>query len=107
MIGLAVLAMAAAPPATVQHAPPSGWNRFVAGAKGFFRNPLGTRRSTPNMPAPDDTVVPELTLPPEHGTPQVPTTPRRPVRRASWIDFLKRQRRASRTVSEYMAEEKP
>ena len=127
VLALAVLLTAAAPPSAQQGEFPSTWSRIVAAAKRFARDPLGR---TPTEPP---TLPPQLEIDGQRAgsvlsqqSPQarrdqqvkpatavetvVSAPPAKKVARpqkAVRTSLFSRDRRPTRTISEYMAEEKP
>ncbi len=128
VFALAVLLMAAAPPIAPRPAAPSWWSRIVAGAKQFVHDPLGSLHSPPRSLPPEPDLLDadnrragSALAPPspalqrdalvrpaaavEKVTP--PAAPLRKPQKTAKRSLFSRNRSPSRTVSEYMAEEKP
>ncbi len=125
--GLALLLMAAAPPSAPRAEFPSTWSRIVAGAKRFVHDPLGRAQSAPPTLPPQLEIDGQRTGSAFAGKPQKPSrdeqvrpatavekealdAPAKKVsrpRKSPRTSIFSRERRPSRTLSEYMAEEKP
>ena len=114
---LAMWLMAAAPPDQRYVPPTSLWSRFVAAAKRLVHVPFGQPRHEPaNWNAPRAGSV-LSTSPPEHeatvrrdddvrqATAVEPAAEATRTARKPWL--FSRPERPSRTVSDFMAEEKP
>jgi hypothetical protein len=130
-IAVAALVMAAAPPQYEAPRARSPWSRFVEGARSFAHNPFGLVHREPRrrMPVPDvaepqhhprkdaSAETMHLSVPqPQPGARQMSAflpesiaadraaRQTSPTKRAAWFSRDKRKRR---TVSEFMAQEKP
>jgi len=116
-IALAALAMAAAPASDEAAPRASSWSRIVGGAKGFVQNPFGLLRRAARERGPETNLSPEITGPRRDplvrqataraakSPAKAPAAARPPeASRAIWFS---RPQRESRTVFQYMAEEKP
>ena len=126
---VASLMMAAAPP-SAQYMPargyPSAWDRFVEGTKRFLHDPLGRHRADPRALPPDldadsldnrraGSVFAPKTMKRDDQVRQATATDEAPAKVAPPVkptkpqlrSLFSRKRGPSRTVSEFMAEEKP
>ncbi len=79
--------------------PLTAWGKVAAGAKQFVRNPF--KRADKPTPAPAESAD----LADEPKPRAQPKAPRSPVKPATFL--AGKQRKTSRTVSQYMAQERP
>lgn len=120
IVALAVLTMAAAPQEESRGGHRSAWSGLVEGAKSFVHNPFGlVHREQPQAAAGRGAGMPDPRKAQPRGTPRSAAVRDGRVRpatatavanepaRSKRATLFSRHKRPSRTISEYMAQEKP